>query len=116
MLRLIFWIFFVIPIGALFVVLAVANRHEVSLILDPFRPQDPVLALPAPMFVFLFGALFLGLILGGTASWISQGRWRSLARERTRDAYRWKSEADRLLREQEAANAVAIAGPGGQRR
>lgn len=115
MLRLLFWLFVVIPSGALFVVLALANRHDVRLGLDPFRPNAPVISLEAPMFAFLFGALFLGLLLGGIASWIAQGKWRQLARTRTREAYRWKTEADKLMREQEmarmGAGAAALPAP-----
>ena len=101
MVRLGFWLFVVLPLGVVFVTLAVANRQEVALVLDPFRPSNPALSIPGPMYAFLFGALFIGLLLGGIASWIGQGKWRALARERTREAYRWKSEADRLLREQD---------------
>ncbi len=114
MLRFLFWLLVVIPSGTLFVVLALANRHDVRLGLDPFRPTEPVRFLDAPLFVYLFGALFLGLLLGGVASWIAQGKWRQLARARTREAYRWKSEADRLLREQEMSRATGgMAGAGG---
>lgn len=104
MLRVLFWLFVVLPIGALCITLAVANRHGVQMILDPFRPDNPTLAIEAPMFAFLFGALFLGLVLGGVASWLGQGKWRSMAKERTREAYKWKSEADRLLREREVSD------------
>ncbi|MBI1383361.1 MAG: hypothetical protein GC150_00405 [Rhizobiales bacterium] len=112
MLRVLFWLLIVIPIGALVVVLAVANRHEVELILDPFRPSAPALSIPAPLYAFIFAGLFLGLVLGGVASWISQGKWRSMARERTREAYRWKTEADRLLREKEVGSRLGLPEPG----
>lgn len=84
-----------------FVTLAVANRHDVTLVLDPFKPEAPVLSLTAPFFVYMFGALFFGLILGGMASWLSQGKWRKTARQRTREAYQWKQEADRLTTERD---------------
>ena len=84
-----------------FVTLAVANRHDVTLVLDPFKPENPVFAISAPFFVYLFAALFFGMILGGMASWLSQGKWRRTARQRTREAYKWKQEADRLTGERD---------------
>ena len=85
-----------------FVTLAVANRHDVTLVLDPFKPENPVLSVTAPFFIYLFGALFVGMILGGFASWLSQGKWRKTARLRTREAYQWKQEADRLTGERDS--------------
>ena len=85
--------------AVLLATLGVANRHDVMLILDPFKPQDPVISINAPFYVFLFGTLFVGILLGGFASWLTQGKWRKTARKRTHEAYRWKQEADRLNRE-----------------
>lgn len=86
-----------------FVAIAVSNRQNATLILDPFRPENPVLQITAPFFVYLFGALLLGMVLGGIASWLSQGKWRKTARQRTREAYQWKQEADRLTQERDGA-------------
>ena len=61
----------------------------------------------------LFGALVLGVLLGGTATWMTQSRWRRTARNRTQEAMRWQAEADRLARERdrsaEAAKALVVA-------
>lgn len=83
------------------VTLAVINRHEVRLILDPFNPKDPEFFLPLPLYGFLFAMLIVGVVLGGMASWFSQGKWRKTARQRTQDAMRWKAEAERLTRERD---------------
>ena len=66
--------------GLLLVTLAVVNRHEVRLVLDPFRPETPVLSLVLPFYAYLFITLLLGVLLGGTAMWLSQARWRRNAR------------------------------------
>ncbi len=87
----------------LFVTLAVANRHDVTLVLDPFKPESPVFSLTGPFFLYLFSTLFFGIVLGGVASWLSQGKWRKTARQRTREAYKWKQEADRLNQDSEIA-------------
>ncbi len=90
------------------ITLAVANRHAVSLILDPFSPKNPALAVDLPFFVYLFGALFLGLLLGGFATWLGQGKWRRRARQRTREAYEWRVEADRLTRQLETSQNTRL--------
>lgn len=84
-----------------FVMVAVANRHDVQLVLDPFNREAPAFSLTLPFFAFLFAAMFLGMVLGGVASWFSQGKWRKTARLRTREAYKWKQEADRLTQERD---------------
>ncbi len=91
-------------VAAVFLVtLAVANRHVVRLVLDPFNPLDPVLAAELPFYAFLFAMLIVGVVLGGVATWMSQSRWRRLARARGHDAARWRAEAERLTRERDAS-------------
>jgi len=89
-------------VGAFLVTLAVANRHGVRLVLDPFNPQNPVLALELPFYAYLFAMLIVGVVVGGWASWLGQSKWRRAARTRTQDALRWKAEAERLGRERDA--------------
>lgn len=102
------------PVAIFLVTLAVANRHTVRLVLDPFRPEAPVISAELPFYAYLFGALLLGVIAGGSAVWLSQGHWRQTARARTQEARRWHAEADRLTRERDAdvgrAKQLAIAG------
>lgn len=90
-----------IPVGILLVALAIANRHKVPLILDPFQPDQPLMTVELPFFVYLFAALVAGVILGGLATWFSQGRYRKTARFETREAAKWRQEADRLTRERD---------------
>jgi uncharacterized integral membrane protein len=101
MLRRIIWTVVGFPIGILLITMAVTNGHRVRLILDPFRPDDPVLSLVLPFYVYLFGAVLLGVVLGGIAMWMTQARWRRMARRRGADAVRWQAEADRLTRERD---------------
>jgi hypothetical protein len=113
-LKRILWLLTAFPAAALLITLAVANRHSVRLVLDPFRPDDPVLSLQLPFYGFLFGALLIGVLLGGAATWLSQGRWRRTARVRTGEAKRWQTEADRLMRERDAevsGRAKALSAP-----
>jgi uncharacterized integral membrane protein len=97
------------PAALLLITLAVSNRHGVRMVLDPFRPESPALAVEMPFYVYLFAALVAGVVLGGWATWMSQGHWRKSARHRAQDAMRWRSEADRLARERDES----IEGTGG---
>lgn len=89
-------------LGIVMVTLFVINRHEVTLVLDPMAPKNPVLALPLPFYVWMFAFLLMGAFLGWMATWVSQGKWRRAARQRTQEAMRWKAEAERLARERDA--------------
>jgi uncharacterized integral membrane protein len=84
-----------VPLGIVLIVFCVANRHIVTLAFNPFRPDDQVLAVNAPLFVFLFIALIIGMVVGAAATWLSQGRHRKRARTEAREAVRWQAEADR---------------------
>ena len=90
------------PVAVLLVTLAVANRHGVRLVLDPFRSDEPVLFLVLPFYAYLFGVLLLGIVIGGLTVWLTEARWRRTARRRTAEAQRWRAEADRLTRERQA--------------
>jgi uncharacterized integral membrane protein len=100
-LRRVVWFLIAVPVALLLITLALANRHSVRLALDPFRPDNPVISLVLPFYVYLLAALLVGVILGGIATWLSQARWRRSARQRGAEAYRWHAEADRLNRERE---------------
>ena len=97
--RRLLWTIIIIPFGAIIVALAVANRHTVQMVLDPFSPKDPALAVDAPLYVLLFGAMLAGILLGGFATWVSQGKWRRTARLRGREAAAWRHKADRFERQ-----------------
>lgn len=71
-----------IPLAIVLVALAVANRSPAAFTIDPFNPGNPALTVTLPLFVYLFAALAIGLIIGSIATWLRQGRYRKLARER----------------------------------
>jgi uncharacterized integral membrane protein len=74
-----------IPLAIVLIALAVANRTPVDFTLDPFNPGNPGLTITLPLFVCVFAALALGLVVGSTATWFRQGRYRKLARQREAD-------------------------------
>jgi len=71
-----------VPLAIILIALAVANRELVAFTLDPFNPGNPKLTLSLPLFIFLFAALAIGMIVGSLATWVKQGRYRKLARQR----------------------------------
>jgi hypothetical protein len=89
-------VFLLFLIGCLVAAFAVANRHPVRMIADPFINRDRAVAVEAPLFVYLFIALFAGLFLGAAAVWTSQRRWRKAADLRSKEAALWKREAETL--------------------
>ena len=107
MLRRFLRVLIALPVAVLLVTLAVANRHGVRLVLDPFRSDEPMLFLVLPFYAYLFGALLLGVIIGGLTVWRTQARWRRTARRRAAEAQRWRAEADRLTRERQAQTGAS---------
>lgn len=106
MFRRILALFIAFPLGAALVAIAVSNRQSVALILDPFKPENPALSIEMPFYAYLLGALVVGVVLGGVATWMGQSRWRQTARAQGQRAARWQAEADRLAREREASAAT----------
>lgn len=80
------------------VAFAVANRHFVNFVVDPLSGRASEYFVQAPLFVFLFGAMMIGFIIGGIAAWFSQGRWRNAARIRAKEVVSLKKDVDRLTR------------------
>ena len=100
-------VFVVLPLAVVLIALAVVNRKPALLVLDPLGGTEPGLSLEAPLFLLLLGAFAFGLVVGGIATWIGQGKWRRLAREETRQARDWRRQADRLEKELESTDRGA---------
>jgi uncharacterized integral membrane protein len=99
-----------LPVGALVLVFAVANRRPVQLSFDPFNPDAPLYSVSAPLFLILFAVLMIGVVLGGTASWLRQGRHRRAARDAREQVQRYEAELARL-REQKPALPAPVSSP-----
>lgn len=94
-----------LPIAIVVILLAVANRDAVNVSLDPFSPE-PVFLYQLPLYAVVFGAVALGVVIGGIGAWLAQGQVRRVARENRR-------EADRYAREAANLRTSAPAGSGG---
>ncbi len=95
-----FKLLILVPIAIVILAFAIANRQMVSVSFDPFsNPEASGALIAAPLFILLFLALIVGVIVGGIATWFTQGINRRRARDARDDAERWRDEA-RRLREQ----------------
>ncbi|MEP4034587.1 lipopolysaccharide assembly protein LapA domain-containing protein [Roseibium polysiphoniae] len=105
-----------IAVAIILVPLSVANRHPVSLSLNPFDPQDPNFTIPdIPLFWVVFASLGLGIVLGGIGAWAKQGRWRKEARVKRREANKWHREADELREfKEQVETKPGLPGPSGR--
>jgi uncharacterized integral membrane protein len=65
---------------------AIANRQVVTVSFDPFDQADPALALSLPLYQLIFLLLICGVLVGGCAAWLRQGKWRSRARRAEKTA------------------------------
>jgi uncharacterized integral membrane protein len=92
MLRKIVTAIILIPIIVLFIGFAVANRQIVSVSFDPFDQSHPAYALTLPLFGIVFVLLIVGVVIGGIASWLRQGRWRRSARKHEAEAAALREE------------------------
>lgn len=89
-----------VPLAIGVVLFAVANRKPVVLSLDPLTRDAPQIAYEVPLFVVVLAALALGVMIGGVAAWLVQGKHRKAERS-------LKRERERLLAETEMLRATA---------
>jgi uncharacterized integral membrane protein len=75
-----------IPLGLIFIVFAVANRHLVTVSFDPFNSSDPSAGVTLPLFVAIIAVAIAGVAAGGCATWFRQRHWRRAARQHEADA------------------------------
>jgi uncharacterized integral membrane protein len=92
LLRKLLTIVILVPLGVLIVAFAVANRAAVTVSFDPFSPGEPAATVTLPLFVLIIVLLVVGVLIGGTASWIRQGKWRSSVRRLDRDLIRLRGK------------------------
>ena len=97
-----------VPLAIIVLAFAVANRQPVTFTLDPLGILGSELSLSAPLFVLAFVLVMAGVILGGVAAWVGQGRWRRAAR-RAEDRARYLAAENEGLRRRVAAAEVAPA-------
>ena len=86
-----------VPLGLIFIVFAVANRHLVTVSFDPFGSGDSAFNLrPEPLFVIIIAAMIVGVVAGGSATWFRQRHWRRAARQHEADARQARAQLAEL--------------------
>ena len=101
-------LFVLLPIAIVVILLSVANRGSVTFSLDPFGGLAPGWSASGPLYVFLFAAVAVGIVIGGVATWLRQGRWRQAARTERAHAERLRAEGAELRDRIEAIQAGAL--------
>ena len=88
----------VVPLAAIIVAFAVANRQAVTVSFDPFSAASPAYAATLPLFAIIFAVLILGVLIGGIAAWIGQRKWRRAARRLDSEVRALHDEMDTIRR------------------
>jgi uncharacterized integral membrane protein len=78
MIRRFLWAIVMIPAFAVLVALAIANHQQVTVSFDPFDSSDADLAVTVPLYLAGFTVLIAGVVLGGFAAWVKQGKHRRM--------------------------------------
>jgi uncharacterized integral membrane protein len=93
--RLLNW-FILFPLAVVIVLFAVANRTWVTVSFDPFEGKESPLTLYVPLFIVIFAALIVGVVIGGLVSLARQWRlWRT-ARAAQDELARAKAEVESM--------------------
>ena len=99
--RLVTWLFG-LPTLLILLLFALANRHMVQISLDPLVPEEPWLALQAPLWLVVYAGVLIGLLMGGMAAWARQSKWRRRARHFQRELEMERARGRELRRQLEA--------------
>ncbi len=106
--RFLNWIVW-LPLAAIAIAFAVANRQWVTLSFDPFSRDAPFAAIDMPLWALVFFGCFIGLAIGWSGAWLAQGKWRRAAREARVEVLRERRESE-ILRQQTRAREIVPAG------
>jgi uncharacterized integral membrane protein len=83
-----------VPLAAVIIIFAVANRQPVTVSFDPFSTASPAYAVTLPLFLLIVMLIILGVLIGGTVAWIGQAPWRRAARRLDADVRALRQELD----------------------
>jgi len=91
------------PLAVVIVLIAIANRQPVTISLDPFLAERPALTVSWPLFLVILTAVMAGVVIGGTAAWLRQGKWRRAARHARAELHIARTEKEALRQRLDAA-------------
>jgi uncharacterized integral membrane protein len=107
MFRKVLTIIVAVPLAAILIAFAVANRQSVTVSFDPFSSVNPAYAATLPLFAVVMLVLIFGVLVGGVAAWIRQGKWRRAVRALEAENRNLRSELDDARRRAAAATEPA---------
>lgn len=88
---------FLIPAALVVLALAVANRHMVTIFLDPFAGTAPEgTQIAVPLYIVMLVAVMAGIVLGSVTTWLEQGKYRRAARRAKSETSSLRAEIARL--------------------
>ncbi len=91
--KLLFLVLLALPAIALLV----ANRHDVIVYLDPFAgPAPEGTQITVRLFIVIGVSIMVGVIFGGVATYLEQGRHRRAARRARREVVSLRADVARL--------------------
>jgi uncharacterized membrane protein YciS (DUF1049 family) len=93
MIRKIVTALILLVLALVLIAFAVANRQVVTVSFDPFDQANPALVLSQPVYVLVLALLIAGVVLGGCAAWLRQGKWRARARRAEAQLSRLRAQA-----------------------
>jgi hypothetical protein len=100
-----------VPLAVVVIALAVANRQPVVVSFDPFDQLHPAMARAMPLYQLMLLLVIAGVVVGGVAAWVRQGKWRRAARLADAHARELRAEVDRLRRRLGPAEVGAASAP-----
>ena len=87
---------FLLPLVVAGLAVALANRQLVTVFFDPFAHGEASgLQITAPFFLVFFVSVMLGVVIGGFATWLEQGKYRRAARQARAEVKRLTAETAR---------------------
>src|SRR6516162_3263905 len=89
MIRRIVTALILLPLAIVVISFAVANRQSVVVSFDPFDQAHPALTRALPLYLLMLMLLIGGVVVGGIAAWLRQGKWRRAARHATASSGVW---------------------------
>lgn len=105
-----------IPLALVLIAFAVANRQTVTVSFDPFDQVEPAFSVALPLYVLILALVIAGVIIGGAAAWLRQGKWRGRARLAESKARDLRIENEQLKHRDGNVPSVAPPAVGGATR
>jgi uncharacterized integral membrane protein len=85
-----------LPVVAAVLLVALGNRQIVTLHIHPFQDIEmPEHTLDVPLYIVMLVAVMVGVVIGGFATWLEQGRHRAAARRARVEVKRLTAELAR---------------------